>query len=161
MKPCEKEPAVLGAMRAAQWEESLRDHVAECSACSDLVLVSQFMDEEAKSSRQASHQALPSPGVIWWKAQILSKRAAAERATRPIRTMEKAAFACAPLGLAGMILWKWTEIQTWLAPLRTAWTQIASVGTTPLFNPFLYMSAGVFLLLILVAFTLYVVWAEG
>jgi hypothetical protein len=161
MKPCEKEPAVLGAMRAGQWEKSLRDHVAACSACADLVLVRQFMDEEAKSNRRVNHPGLPSPGLIWWKAQMLSKRAAAERAIRPIKIVEKAAFACAPLGLAGMILWKWTEIQTWVAPLRTTWTQIASVGATPLLNPFLYMSAGVFLLLILLAFALYVVWAEG
>ena len=75
--------------------------------------------------------------------------------------VEKAAFTCAPLAMAGMILWKWTTIQSWIAPLQTTWTQIASVGTTPLLNPFLYLSAGLILLLILVAFTVYVVWAEG
>ena len=37
---------------------------------------------------QTAHQPeLPSPGVIWWRAQILKKQAEAERIERPVKIM--------------------------------------------------------------------------
>lgn len=162
MKSCDKEKAVVEATKRGMWDEALRDHVERCEACADLALVASFMHDEARTARIEAANALPSPGQIWWKAQILAKRSAAERVTRPIVYFEKLAFAFGTLGVLAVALWNWSSIQTWLGPLRTTWSQLSTTGTSPspLLNPFLYLSAGFVFLIILSVFALYVAWAE-
>jgi hypothetical protein len=160
MKSCDKEQAVLDAVKRGSWDSGLREHAKQCESCADLVLVARFMHEEAGTARMEAASALPSPGQIWWKAQILAKRAAAERAIGPIVYFEKLAYAFGTLGVLAVALWNWNSIQTWLGPLRMAWSQLSTAGTSPLLNPFLYLSAGFVFLIILGVFALYVAWAE-
>jgi hypothetical protein len=163
MKSCERENAVAEAAKRGTWDDALRDHVERCESCADLALVASFMHEEGRTARIEAANALPSPGQIWWKAQILAKRSAAERATRPIVYFEKAAYALGTLGVLAVALWNWSSIQTWLGPLRATWSQLSTAGTgpSPILNPFLYLSAGFVFLIILGAFALYVAWAES
>jgi hypothetical protein len=160
MNDCEKEQAVYEALTRGHLDETLQDHLKDCSVCSDVVAVTGFLQREARAARLEARKSLPSPDLVWWKAQMLSKRAATERATRPIAIVEKAAYATGAFGLVGLTVWNWTTIQRWLEPLRTTLKQMSSLGEAPLLNPFLYMGAGFFVLILLMVFALYVVWAE-
>jgi hypothetical protein len=60
-----------------------------------------------EAGHQAEHQAehqpeLPSPGVIWWRAQILKKQAEAERIERPAKIMRGFAVVISLVVLAGL-----------------------------------------------------------
>jgi hypothetical protein len=162
MKSCDKEDVVLEAMRHATWDEALRDHVQRCESCADLALVARWMHDEARTARLEAANALPSAGQVWWKAQILAKRSAVERATRPIVYFQKLSYAFGTLSVLAVALWNWNAIQRWLGPLRTTWSQLSTAGgsPSPLLNPFLYLSAGLAFLVILGAFALYVAWEE-
>lgn len=160
MKSCEMEEAVLAAAQGGIWDESLRSHVAGCLVCADALLVNDYLQGQARSARAEAAKELPSPGLIWWKAQILAKRETVERATRPILVFEKFAYLGGALSLVGLAIWNWPAVEHGLAPLRAAWVQMSSLGATPFLNPFLYLSAGFLALLVLLIFALYVVWAE-
>ena len=87
MLGCDQEPKVLEAVRSGHWDESLRVHVASCSVCRDVVLVSEFLLKENEEAAAQAH--LPDAGLVWWKAQLLARREAAQRAVRPIALIEK------------------------------------------------------------------------
>ncbi len=152
---CEKEQAILAAAQSGRWEDELHAHAAACPVCADVVLVAQFMQNLAEEA--GAEAALPDAGRIWWKAQLLAKQAAVERATLPIAIVEKIAYACAALALAAGVVWTWPLMSNWLAQVRTAWTLVFSAST---FSPHLLLltSAGLFLFLLLSL--LYTVWAE-
>jgi hypothetical protein len=160
MNDCEKEQAVYEALTRGRLDEPLQAHVKVCSVCSDIVAVTSFLQREARTARVEARETLPSPDLVWWKAQMLSRRDAAERATRPIAIFEKVAYVTGAFGLVGFVAWNWNTIRNWLEPLRTTLNQMSSLGEAPLLNPFLYMGAGFFILILLVVFALYVVWAE-
>jgi hypothetical protein len=79
---CDRESAVLRALHGALWTDELRDHVAECESCSDLVAVTGFLRDTAAAVDD--DPVLPDPGYIWWRAQLAARAADAERATRGI-----------------------------------------------------------------------------
>ena len=69
-----------------QWPEAcdaeLRDHVAGCRACGDLVLVMQSFQAARATSAGAAN---PAPaGVLWWRAQLRRRNAAVEKIAKPI-----------------------------------------------------------------------------
>jgi hypothetical protein len=60
----------------------------------------------------AGHQPeLPSPGLIWWRAQILAKQAQKERIERPVAIMRLIAGAMCLLVVVGL----------WVSQGRTLW----------------------------------------
>ena len=85
---CEKE--LTQALKAGHWPEScapeLRAHVESCAACSDLVLVTQIF-QRAKSEL-VQEAPVGTPGLLWWRAQLRRRNAAAERVSRPITIAE-------------------------------------------------------------------------
>ena len=155
---CERERDVLEATRLGRWNEDLEAHVSTCATCQDLSVVSAFLESEAHSAR--SEAPLPGPGLIWWKAQLLARRAAAEQATRPIAVYEKAATALGVLGVLGAVVWNAERIQGWLEPVALAAGRLGSMeGAFP--GALLALGAGSCLFVLLMLFALYAVWAEG
>ncbi len=152
---CEKEQAILAAVQSGRWEDELHAHAAACLVCADVVLVARFMQNLAEEA--GAEVALPDAGRIWWKAQRLAKQAAVERATLPIAIVEKIAYACAALALAGGVVWTWPLMSNWLAQVRTAWTLVFSAST---FSPHLLLLTSTGLVLFLLLSLLYTVWAE-
>ncbi len=90
---CDRENQVIEAVRSgrhpSQWDEPLRAHVAGCAVCRDAAMVAEFLRLE--SNLAGAEARLPDPGLVWWKAQLLARREAAERAVRPIAVAEKLA----------------------------------------------------------------------
>jgi hypothetical protein len=104
MKPleCEFESEALAAVIQSRWPErvdaDLREHIAACAICSDVVAVAGAIDAARDETRAIA--AIPESGRVWWKAQLRASREAAETAGRPITAAQVIAFACA-VGLLG------------------------------------------------------------
>ncbi len=158
MKPaqCAYEEAVARAAQSGDWSPALRAHVDQCSMCSEVALVSSFLQSESELAR--AEAVLPDPGGIRWKAQLASKHAAAERAVRPIALMERLALACAVPVFGIGLLWNWQLILAWFGRATRFWTpQMPAAAQMNL--PLLFATA-LFLLLPVLLFGLYVSWSE-
>ena len=74
----------------------------------------------------AGHQPeLPSPDVIWWRAQILKKQAEKQRIERPMTIMRIAATALLLL----VVVWLWTSDA---GSMRDAWSRLGGFPLVPL-----------------------------
>lgn len=143
--------AVRSGRSAGDWDEPLRAHVAGCAGCRDVVLVAQFLHEERECA--ATEARLPDAGLVWWKAQLLARRAAVERAIRPIALAEKLAGAGSlALVVAGIVL-NWSYVLGRLGGLTDLFQNLWG------FEISLLAAIGSGLLLLL-AFFLYAVCAE-
>jgi hypothetical protein len=83
---CEREQDVLDAIAAQRWparcDDDLRAHVQACAVCADLVDVASALVEEHETAYQEAR--LPSPGIVWWRAQLRARDEDARAAARPI-----------------------------------------------------------------------------
>ena len=59
-------------------------------------------DSLVKNMAMEHQPELPSPGVIWWRAQILKKQAEAEKIERPAKIMRALAVIISLVVLAGL-----------------------------------------------------------
>lgn len=74
----------------------------------------------------AEHQPeLPSPDVIWWRAQILKKQAEKQRIERPVSIMRIAATALFLL----VVVWLWINEA---GSMRNAWGLLGAFPFAPL-----------------------------
>ena len=79
-----------------------------------------------RSKMAAGHQAeLPSPDVIWWRAQILKKQAEKQRIERPVAIMRIAAAALFLL----VVVWLLTNEA---GSMRDAWGLLGALPFVPL-----------------------------
>src|SRR5271157_3042876 len=99
---CELESEVLAAVLQNRWPEqvdaSLREHVAACAICADVVAIAGAIDDAREEMR--AHAVVPDSGRVWWLAQLRARREAAEAAGRPITAAQVIALA-AVMGLLG------------------------------------------------------------
>jgi hypothetical protein len=164
MKPfdCEKEPLVLEAVRTGEWNDELRRHTTDCSACSDAALASSFLLAMREEDRAEAR--VPHAGRVWWKAQLQARRQAAERAARPITLAQTAAFAFAALAFAGICVWQWPVVHAWLGSLYGGWHFNAAPVSSFVVNLWQTSSSTVIMgasaVLVFLTFIAYLVWKE-
>jgi hypothetical protein len=83
---CSYETELTQALKDGHWPQGcdpeLRAHVDGCGNCSDLVLVTQAFQVARKEAERAAPGG--SPSLLWWRAQLRRRNAAAERVSRPI-----------------------------------------------------------------------------
>jgi hypothetical protein len=95
---CEREEQTSAAVLYAAIDPEIASHAQLCNACSDILLVGEFLRNE-RSLADGEQDALPDPGLIWGKAQQRAAQRAARLALRPIRIMTVLAclaFVCSP-----------------------------------------------------------------
>ena len=122
-RPCEKEQEVLEAVRSGRlglersaWAEELRSHIASCTDCADLALVTEYLQREDKAGIAEAH--LPSASLMFWKAQLRARRESTEKALLPVRVAEKIAAASAVAVAGSLLLWKGPALGAPLSALR-------------------------------------------
>jgi len=103
---CERESEVRGLLEQGHWPEAsgaeLREHVAACSKCGDLVMVAEaFRGARAETMKSTPAMA---PGVIWWRAQVRRRQAALEQIARPIWGAQVFAFVVTLLLGVGLVV---------------------------------------------------------
>jgi len=121
-RECAHELDVLDAIGTGRWparaDADLRDHVATCAICTDLVTVAVAFEAEPPAL-PGDHQ-LPESGVIWWKAQLRAREEARRTAGRPITVAQALAFASC-LGVAGALFGATSAwFQAWIGTLAEA-----------------------------------------
>lgn len=127
---CSQQERVAGVIQAGQWPDAcdpeLRAHVEGCQTCKDVVLVAQAL----RRSRSAAIQApqLPSPGLLWWRAQIRRRNVAIQRVTRTVAVAEVAAVFMVLVAAVGLIAWQHQHLAGWLS---SVWGPLANVTQVP------------------------------
>jgi hypothetical protein len=122
---CAREKEVAELLRRGHWPQAcapeLREHVAKCPACSDLVLVTQSF--QAARTTPLSAPRFESAGALWWRAQLRRRNAAIERINRPIVGAQIFAFAIAVVLGIGVFGWEIRhghDLAGWFAGLPRA-----------------------------------------
>lgn len=117
MKPldCKSEPLVIEAVHTGRWDPELRQHAAQCQACADAALAARVLREMREIDEAQAR--IPNAGLMWWKAQLLAKQEAGERATQPITFVERFAYAWIAVCAIGVSIWRWHAIQARMASL--------------------------------------------
>ena len=123
---CKNESRILEALRDGckpeAFEESLREHVAGCISCAELVYVHELFQKDGEQMRVAA--PIPEAGRIWWRAQMATRRACAERALRPIAIAERAAFAAGSVALVAFSFFVAPQLSGPLARLSSGWAAL-------------------------------------
>lgn len=78
---CEFEERIVKGAMAKSPNQKIATHLAQCADCREALRVAGWMQTFAATSEPKN---LPKPGFIRWKAQIVEKQAAANRATKPM-----------------------------------------------------------------------------
>jgi hypothetical protein len=104
---CPREFEILEAVSSERWPPAsgsdLRDHAGTCPVCRDAIEVALAFREERAAALLAAR--VPSAGLVWWRAEMRSRRDAVSKATRPIRIVESVAAGCAAAATLGLLLW--------------------------------------------------------
>jgi len=137
---CAREDELLEALQSARWPEatdaSLREHVHTCAACTDLLAVAApLLDEHHALVREAQ---VPSSAIVWWRAQMRSKREAAARAAQPITFVQGITFACIAGLLAtalGLFVPTFRGALAWVVEAAGAWSGSLAMPVDALANP--------------------------
>ena len=101
---CPFEDDALAAVTSNRWpgraDAALREHVATCAICADIIAIAPLLGEDGDIAR--SQAALPDAGLVWWRAQMRARAEAARAAVRPI-TVAQAVGLAAAVGVAGAV----------------------------------------------------------
>jgi hypothetical protein len=138
---CPREGELLDALQASRWPDAcdmlLRDHVRGCAACTDLLaVVAPLLDEQRALAEQAP---IPSSAIVWWRAQMRSRRESAAKAGEPISLVQGIALACA----AGLLMTAlsifvptFRRSLTWMLETAGSWSGVSlPAAADPLANP--------------------------
>jgi hypothetical protein len=108
-KYCEKEPAVVAALRSGPLYDELFVHAGNCPVCSEVLLVTEFLREEIASAQDAR---MPDAARIWQCAQNRAREKAVLKATLPIRIARTLA------GVVAVVAMPWLVLVLVKLPLR-------------------------------------------
>ena len=122
---CEFEAQSLAAVLEYRWphavETPLRQHIAGCSICSEVVAMADAFAAARQDTRSIA--TVPDASRVWWIAQIRARREAAEEAARPILATQIAAFAWAigilVVCLGGVLAW-FQPARVWIGSMLVA-----------------------------------------
>ena len=138
---CAREHEVLEALQSSRWPDgsdtSLREHLESCASCTEVVsLVGALLDDRRALMEEAT---VPSSAIVWWRAQMRSRREAAERAVQPISFVQGIALACAAGLLAtalGIFVPTFRRSLAWMAHALTSFSGVSvPVVVDPLGSP--------------------------
>ena len=118
---CSRESDLSDALRAGAWplacDASLRAHVEQCEICPATALLAQLL----KQDRSAAMEAMPlgSPGLLWWRAQILQRHAAIRQVAQPVRLAITIALCSSIALLIITLLGLRSQIADWIASIAS------------------------------------------
>ena len=138
---CVREDELLEALQSARWPEasdpSLREHVDGCAACTDLVAVAAPLLNEHHALVQEAQ--VPSSAIVWWRAQMRSRRESEAKAGQPISFVQGIVVACLAGLLAtalGIFVPTFRRSLAWVADIAGSWSGLSlPVPVDPLASP--------------------------
>ncbi len=129
-KGCPQEARVMRAARTGRWDDALESHAAVCPACGEMALVSGRL--RALALETESRHRLPSPYLLWLKAQLTERQVASQRASKPWDAAEALGLGVVALALAGWLVADGASLSQGLVewmPVRqlNQWSQVWSL----------------------------------
>ncbi|TAM84286.1 MAG: hypothetical protein EPN47_02940 [Acidobacteria bacterium] len=110
---CEYEARILETLSQGEaleaLAEPLRSHVTGCPSCNEMISFYRLFQND--SQQLCAAVQLPNAGHVWWRARVAARRAAANRALRPILIAEKIAMAIGGGALIALLVF----VAPWLA----------------------------------------------
>ena len=103
LNECANEGRVLAALLSGPMPDELAEHLTSCPVCQDAQLVWSCLEACADA---AAATEIPPAGVVWWKAQLAEKRAAALRSVAWIEVMQKIALAITVIAALAIGAWQ-------------------------------------------------------
>ncbi len=114
---CPREQEVLDEIDGGGWpdraSDELRAHAAACDICRDLVAVASLLREDAAPALQAA--LVPSPGQVWWRAELRARNEAARSVQRPMTIVQALAAACTIAAFLALVSLAAPSIAGWIA----------------------------------------------
>jgi hypothetical protein len=96
-RECVRAAEVMAAMTAGPEQrlanEDLQRHADACESCREMVTVVSALRGERDRLRRSA--AVPSAGLVWWRAQLRQRQHAALKATAPVTAVHAAAIVAA------------------------------------------------------------------
>jgi hypothetical protein len=145
-RSCSQESGVARAVRSGERSESLEAHLRECAICRGVQETVRWM--QALSPAPEPQSDLPDPQILWLRAQLSQRQAAAERAQKVLQWVEIACVTAACAGLGIWLAWSWRGIGGEIADLfgwalfdawPALWSNLYAYG--PVNAPILFSSA--------------------
>lgn len=128
---CAYEKEIQAALKSGHWPAGcapeLRDHVRQCDTCNDLVLLSETFQMARGSSLT---EANVSASLIWWRAQLRLRRAAAEQVSTPVTIAQLFAWAISLVAAVGFVVSQYhhgLRWASWFSDLTPSFIRLAPV----------------------------------
>jgi hypothetical protein len=117
LRSCPHEKEVADLLARGHYPQActpeLRTHLDACRSCADLLLVTRAF--QAARVQTAAAANLPSPGLLWWRAQLRRRNAAVERIGKPILGAQIFALSVGIIFAIGLLATQATHGLHWLA----------------------------------------------
>ena len=123
-----------------------------------MALVAGVLKREAAAGMAEAR--LPDAELVWWKAQLRARRAAAEKATQPIALAERAACIGGGLALVAVLGFLWPFLRSWADWVALNWmdgpqaTPLLAIGLLSMF------AAGIVSVVFAIGIGLYFAWSD-
>ena len=101
-RSCSQESGVALAVRRGEWSEPLQAHLRECAICRGVQESARWMQALEQERAPEAHESLPDAQILWLRAQLSERQAAAERAHNALQWVEIACVAAACAVTAGL-----------------------------------------------------------
>jgi len=89
-------------------DASLNDHVAGCASCRETLSVAKWMQQLA--SVPVISKPLPDPTYLWWKAELLRRWDAEQRAAAPVEVGEQVQVGVGLVAATALLVWLWRNL---------------------------------------------------
>ena len=157
---CAWEPEMLRAIAEGRWpercEDDLREHLAACGTCADLIEVAVALARDRESAVRSA--PVPGSGVVWWRTQLRMRREAERSAQRTLTLVQGAILGACSIVALGVLGWVSPPPHVWLEPFASGVDGAGPAAIThaiPWSNRiFLALVAWLFLILAAVRFAL-------
>lgn len=146
---CPREAEVMRACASGDWPTGLEQHAAGCAACRDVRAVTMLLRGAVEAEND---DPLPDASAIWWRARLLARQEARQRALRPIDALERSEPVIALVAIVSVLVLRGdalvSRVFSWAAADGTAQTLQAVVP--PALLPVLFVGFALCGLVILV-----------
>lgn len=119
LRECPREPELSEALRAGCWpagsDAALRKHVDQCESCRSTALIAHMLREDRAEAIRA--MPLASPGLLWWRAQILQRQAAIRQASRPVHVAITVSLVMSAVVVASVLFSLRSLIANWISAI--------------------------------------------
>lgn len=131
---CFREDELIDALGRAYVGPELEQHVASCSACSELrVVAGAFLDDRAQAMMEAP---VPTAATMWWRLQLRLRQEAEAKARRSLFIGQAATLAIALVLVASFFGTDVAfEVKHLIATIRVSTPLLIAVATWTLLAP--------------------------